>query len=252
MSEAIFNGPRKKANIMYTILTAEGDIRVEHFSFLTRLMQLNSEPDYPALFAPAFVQGARPACLAHNVAVHKFMEIADADWLWIWADDMIPTESSLKLIELLDKADIICPSVRIWNGREQMPTTTVAFKEDVKWVYRFYNFHPTEDPYEPDACGTGGLLIHRRVFEDERMAVEKASGEDPAAYFVDEYVPCGRRLHGHDLHFTNRAKELGYKILVQPAAECDHMKHLSLDTVTRFAVRFHEMALEAEGGESAA
>jgi hypothetical protein len=74
---------------------------------------------------------------------------------------------------------------------------------------------PKSGLFEVDAVGTGGMLVHRRVFDAM-----------PDPWF--EEGKLGPEHLGEDLWFCKKAKELGFKIYV----DCDNpMGHLSTHAV---------------------
>lgn len=229
----------RKPMVVYCVLAGDAECRIEHTSWVIRLGELSADPNFPFGFILAYVANSKPARLAHNVACANFLRETEAEWLWIWAHDMVANDSSLLVLKYADRGDLICPTVRIWNDIEEMPTTTIGMKSAEQWTYAFANFHPGKEPYECDACGSGGLLIRRSVLEDQRMIVAPGDGAlEPPTWFDDEYTPAGRRLHGHDLSFSSRAKRLGYRVLAVPEAEAEHFKTLPLNKVTLYALRF--------------
>lgn len=231
---------KKKIGIVYTILTASGFVRAEHYTFFHDLVARSSQdPNFPFFFALSIVQDAKPAVYAHNIAANQFMKMPMFDWMWIMADDMVPNLTLMyQLEELLNTdADMIGCSVRIWNSKDKI-IAMVNGKKLSERKYRFSDFQEQEEPFYTDANGTGGLLIHRRVFEDPRMKIcDEIDSEHPAAWFMDEYAQCGYREHGHDLQFTDKAVTLGYKILCVPAAICGHIKAIDLNDAGDYAVK---------------
>lgn len=218
----------KKTKILICILTLTGDVRCELFGWREELLRYSSDPDHPYTYDVSFVYATKPARMAHNKAAELFLTACDADWLWIWADDMRPLPSTMKVLELLDRTDMAVPCVQIWTSKDNLPVITAA-RHTSGTNYEMANLpRSMDEPYYVDAAGTGGLLISRKVLEDPRMLVEPGDGVDPPAWFIDEDVPSGRRTHGHDLEFTHRATQCGYTLMVHPQAWCDHRKSLWL------------------------
>lgn len=222
-----------KRKVVLVILSKDGLIEAPYLVFRTKLQELSANPNHPFLYDIGVVRGVSPAVRAHNFAVKIFQQ-QKGDFLWIWADDMTPTVSSIKVMELADKADIVHLSVYNWIRKLGGRMMLLAGVKGSGYDFEVLNVHPSSEPYEIDAVGTGGTLINRKVFDDPRMLVHPEQGpEDPAVYFQDIYTPSMRRLMGHDFDFTWRAKKLGYKVMVHPGANADHRKSIQCNEIVR-------------------
>lgn len=236
-----------KTQVFVGILSRNGNLRAELFAWREYLMSLSADPAHPYFYRVGQVLGAQPAVLAHNVLAHVFHSHPElGDWLWIWADDMRPLPTTTTLLECIDKgADLATLMVYIWSQKDNAPLLTAGF-EHSEHLYELWNLPRSEGIYALDSAGTGGLLVHRRVFDDPRMKLAEADGDQPAAWFQDTYFPSGAREHGHDLDFTRRATKLGYKLLGHPDAWAGHIKTLDLFEVALYVERFALMAMRAK------
>ncbi len=81
-----------------------------------------------------------------------------------------------------------------------------------------------------DAVGSGIILIHRHVLEDERM-------KRPFEQMLDD---DGCILVGQDLQFCRRARAAGFSIGVSADALCDHYISLHANSI---ALAYHPEAL---------
>lgn len=245
-SETYFPIPDDKPIVIFAILCVDGWVRLEHYRFSFKLMKLNIDPEFPFAFLPVFITGAKPASFAHNLAVNACLMTPKGQYLWLWANDMIPTPYSLALFNHLDEADILCPNVRIWHESKLLPSLTAAVaSESEPGKFVLADFHYSDKPYPIEAAGSGGLLIHRKVLEDRAMHYAPMDGGVPCL-FRDFYRPRGDRTMGHDFEFTQRAHELGYRIITVPQALCGHIKEVDLERVFEYGVKLAGLSDRAD------
>lgn len=84
-------------------------------------------------------------------------------------------------------------------------------RPEIDYTRRSLGTYPTE-PFFCDASGMSFCLIAREVLE--RMV---------PPWFDTISRPSGYRV-GEDVYFCRRARDLGYRLLIHPAAMCDHIK----------------------------
>lgn len=149
---------------------------------------------------------------ARNNLVKKALRDMGADFL-LWLDsDMIFKPDTL--IKLLDHdADFV-------SGlyfRRSPPYAPVVFSEvDMdRREWKGLNKIP-EKTFEAEAVGFGCALVKAEVFAD--VAVKFRNWFEPMNGF------------GEDLAFCWRARQCGYKILVDPDIECGHYAHMIVDS----------------------
>jgi hypothetical protein len=177
---------------------------------------LNCRDDFPCYFVLGATVGSYSACEAHNEAVQTFLD-SPFDYLWLWADDMSPTQSSAHIFSV--DADVRVPLVPIWSQKHGRPLWCV--KEGTK----LGQVQDYEAPYTPDHVGTGAMLIKRHVLEALKL--------DDSTWFRDYFDDRGHRTKGHDFDFCDRVKDAGFSLLVVPTAIADHHKTINLLSLMR-------------------
>lgn len=215
-----------KQSVLIAILSKDGECRVEYIPFIFKCTDLNGLPDHPFQYHITVVMGCVPACYAHNEAARRCLD-GGYDWLWLWADDMIPCEQSFLG---LWKSQADMRMLTVYNVIGDPPRLVHMAAQMDERGYRWGPLHPQREPYQPATCGTGGLAISRRILEDPRMHLHEREDRF-VALFQDKYDQWGRRPVGHDVDFVQRATDLGYLVEVVPEAIADHMKAVGLTTV---------------------
>lgn len=84
-----------------------------------------------------------------------------------------------------------------------------------------------------DRVGSGFIAIKRRVLADERMLL--ATGYNPPALWRNVYAPNFVRVKGLDVDFCDRARALGYRIVVDWSAEVGHAKSADANDIDLYA-----------------
>lgn len=240
-----------KRDVFVAVPTTTGRVTVGIAHFLNTLERLSLVADYPWRFQWQVVNGRRPVEFARNVLCGIFLEKTKAEKLWFIDEDMVPTESSLQLLDL--DADIVAG--RAWAFDHSAPE---AGKEPSLRLCLFhynrngdFKFNPIV-PKDGDsvlpivAAGTATMLISRKVIEDRRLWLSDEyqgldgnthrcsddRGDDWAPpIFRTQYAPNGRILRGEDLDFCLRAHELDYRVLADVTAQFGHLKELNIDDV---------------------
>lgn len=109
----------------------------------------------------------------------------------------------------------------------------VNSKGDV-WRHSWANFD--RKLTEVDWAGAGCLLIHRDVFLDIGWAPWR-----------DEWTPeLGQRVMGHDINLCLRAKEKGYKVMLDGSVNCGHWRLQEVERLfaeATYASNFHETVI---------
>ncbi len=151
-------------------------------------------------------------CHGNGFAIHRNIIVRElnqedangnewhGDWVWFTDDDQ-PFDPDL-LMKLLNRnVDIIQPLVTT----RKAPFLPYAYHYDEtsrsKYLQLDWPELNSSGIQEVDACGAGGLLVRRHVFE--AMA-------DP---WFEEGKTAAECI-GEDLHFCTKAKELGFKVYV--------------------------------------
>lgn len=190
--------------------------------------------------------------LAHmrNSAVRIFLD-GDPTWTWLHMidSDMVPQDNDGELLpSSIDRlvataeregADIV-GALCFVGGRssdELYPTIYVLADEPDAAVRmhmkRVHNF-PLGATVSCDATGAAGILIHRRVLEVMGEAFKSLVGGIPNPYpWFQDGQHDGREI-GEDAVFCIRARQLGFKIVVDTSVEYAHRKsHLLNSTAYR-------------------
>jgi hypothetical protein len=224
------------------------------YQFLTLLERLGMQPDYPYKFSWQIMNGLRPVEYARNRLVGAFLKNTKAERLWFIDEDMLPTQTSLELLDV--DADIVAG--RAWafdhpNGNRGPSLKLCIFDYNKLGDYKFNPVVPENGSSVMDvtAAGTATMLISRAVLEDPRMNLPGAyTGLDGIVHSVDVereaddwappvfrtlYKPNGHILRGEDLDFCLRAHELGYSIKAHVGSEFGHLKEVNLNDVAAMA-----------------
>ena len=156
----------------------------------------------------------RSASIVQNLnhAVEAFLEDTESAWCFFLGDDHT-FNRDLCLRMLRHEVDIVAP-LCVMRGP---PFSLVQFNEQRgeddlgRPLYRKMGFDelPAEDGlFEVTASGCAGMLVKRRVFE----ALERPWFRNSDNITVNE-----------DMVFCRRVRELGFKILIDPASRIGHM-----------------------------
>lgn len=182
-----------------------------------------------------------------NDAIYKGLMLG-AEWLFLMdVDQIYHTDTIPRLLETAQKHDAKVVSVLYHTGTHPFCPVAgwkkvVAEGAEISFVNSAgkdwkKDYAPLgEGVVEVDWAGSGGLLIHKDVIE--------AVGWAP---FADVWEPsCGRRLMGHDVNFCLRAKEKGFKILVDTTVPSEHGKLMYIGT--EYAQAFHDSDMRGHLG----
>lgn len=176
-------------------------------------------------------------CSSMNDGIHQAL-LHGAEWVFLMdVDQTFPPLTIPRLYETVKKHDAKVVSVLYHLGRA--PYGPVAgWVKQVAGQDAYVNAkgESWRDYYAPlgtgvvevDWVGSGGLLIHRDVLSK--------IGWPP---FLDEWQPgMSFRKVGHDVTFSERVKEAGYKIYVDTALNSAHGKFQYFDQT--WAEAFHD------------
>jgi hypothetical protein len=78
------------------------------------------------------------------------------------------------------------------------------------------------EPFEVDYAGTGFMLIKRRVYEALKDQTDSYEGPDGRvhAFYMTPIFRDG--FESEDYHFCRKAREAGFKILMDPSIRLGH------------------------------
>ena len=229
-----------RERIMIALLTYGDSVNVSFLNWIDSIRSLNADPSHPRIYEVVYIPGRRPVAYARNVAATAFMK-SGADRLWFIDDDLIPTESSLRIFESdADIASGLYYLLFVDDGRPSIKPA-IYYKNDGGFQHADTKQRLIGQDIIPiDGAGTGTLLIKRRVMEDHKMmnAMEyvDASGsvatlgeEGELPYFKTIYQADAKEELSEDLDFVWRAKQLGYKCECVLDARFLHKKDVLID-----------------------
>lgn len=166
---------------------------------------------------------------ARNANVTEFLEHSDSPWLWMVDADMVVDKGHVMKLWIAaneHEADMVTGLAFIWKeGRLAVPS---IFYENDEGEMGQIPRHIPESGTEVAACGLASVLIHRRVFE----GLEAPRHPD---YRWFDLVPNqdiginGTEMTGVDVQFFKRARNAGFKLIVEPGAETWHLEDLAVN-----------------------
>lgn len=140
---------------------------------------------------------------------------ANVDYvLWLDSDMIFPPDTLQKMLRHMEDGKDIVTGLYF---RRRAPFTPVLFsKLDLEHgTWEGCDDYPTDGLFEVDGCGFGCVMVRKTVFMDMYLNYQ--------TWFNPEYG-CGE-----DLAFCRRAKQLGYKIWVDPSIQCGHVGQVIVD-----------------------
>jgi hypothetical protein len=180
------------------------DLPLEFLASLQKLM--NSKPPF------LIVTNYFDSCLVHysrNRIVKNFLKYSECEWLfWIDSDMIYEPEDFLKLYEGR-QSDTISSGLYVQRKQPCRPTPGFC---NVKTKWKEQGITDWDDKvFEVDYCGLGFCLTHRSVYEKMK---------EP--WFNYRQYKDGTML-GEDTTFCLKAKELGFKVTVDPEIQIGHI-----------------------------
>ncbi len=229
-----------RQRILIALLTYGDSVNVSFLSWLDSIRMLNSDTSHPRTYEVMYVPGRRPVAYARNIAAARFIK-SGADKLWFIDDDLVPTESSLRIFE--SDADIVSGLYYLLFVESGRPTidSCIYYKRNGGFSHIDARQRLIGQDIIPiDAAGTGTLLIDRKVFLDPNMynsdEYESASGDivtlensDATTHFKTMYKSDASEELSEDLDFVWRAKQLGYRCECVLDARFYHKKEVMID-----------------------
>lgn len=237
-----------KPKLIITVPDNKGWTRLLQSGFLWRLAhRSHTDPLFPfrcdeASYAPIF--GVSTVHLAfNNCAQYALDHTSDPDdvW-WLWDNDMEPNfDLCLNMLVSIRDCDILGAGVFNWlhfddpdlgglNAPFVLGCDKTAIQGDP--TFTFSTTFPSMEPYEKAACATGGMMVKRKVLADPRMLTGPI--DRPVPLFKITEKPNGVATRGLDLDFTYRATQLGYKLMVEPRANADHLQLLGMNAIITY------------------
>lgn len=157
-----------------------------------------------------------PHSTARNFIAKTFLD-SDCDILVFIDADIIPPNDLLDIVK-----------GHFNNGHKIVAgyaPVVKDFRNKQEFVMNFGNFEgfcpaePESDVlYEVKNVGFGCIAIHRSVFENMNKPYFDF-------YFRD---PDCTTVKGEDIYFCDKAREIGFKIMLEPKLKCNHKKEILL------------------------
>jgi hypothetical protein len=153
-------------------------------------------------------------------------------------DDVVLPADTHRLLDV--DADIVFARVPVWlgqtaeDGTVHHSVTIPAGRRTPHGKFDFM-FDRERGQVEVDSCGMGCILIRREVLDDPRMHLGIADDGEPILFQT-----VRRRdgtLESEDIDFTWRARQLGYKVVLDGSVRCGHEKTVDLADVEAWATR---------------
>lgn len=184
----------------------QGTMRVELSKFL-QIQTLQSSLNHFPFFE------SRPWDATRNLIVKDFLETRrNYNFLLMIDTDVVPPANILDLANF--NCDIISPVC--FSFQEGAPFALIL--KEVPGGFQQLNPVPANQLIEDvGACGTGCLMIHRRVLE----------ALDPP-WFRFEYTKEGLLGGGEDFFFMKKARAAGFKIFVHTSYLASHYSEIDL------------------------
>lgn len=184
---------------------------------------------------PVIHNKAQPTDYNRNVLVRKFLERSE-EWAIFVDSDVIPprhvgqlTSHGKKIVSalVLQLVDGL-PRPTLYRRYADLETELPAVgKGNYCWV-GLDLLEREEELYRVDVVGTGCLAIHREVFEKIGFPWFRFREDEDGI------------LYGEDVWFSERAREAGYSLYVDPAVQCVHERVISLNEYALWAQRLFQ------------
>lgn len=197
--------------------------------FVANMMKQVADMEYFGCYGGTHMVQSSILQTSRNILVRKFLEESDSPWLWMVDDDMTFDEGHvMRLWETASEYDMKMVSALAFMFKDgQHPIPSYFGVGDGRFYpkgqyYISFNKIPTQVT-EVAATGLASVLVHRDVFE----AME-APRYDPYRWFDLINLPNNEGLCGEDVVFFHRAREKGFKLLLNPEVETRHIKSISI------------------------
>lgn len=204
--------PVTKPNVFLAIPTREPFVHAETAALCS---SLNMHPQVKW----GFVSAMSPELSRNSLIEHHFHN--DPQWTHIFFidSDVIPPGDALKKLLLLD-ADIATGYYPLFL--DGAPVWSIKDAED-HWIT--VNRDIGTEPFETPGCGGGCLLIRKPVLVEMGWPWFKTEYRE----IFNEDNPEGRSIKsGEDVFFVTKAKESGFKTIVEPTVVCEHERRVKM------------------------
>ena len=204
-----------------------GQITTELSDYLALLMTLSAIEQFPYDVIVNYMVGERPHEYARNKIITAALK-TNAERIVMIDDDITPSQECNSIItapyDICGAAYLTAPKGKPW--------ASVGRKVTVVGGVENWEMAPTGTGFtHVDACGTGFIMIRRRVFQDERMQLSPPDADGTVCFFQTPRGPAGNLLLTEDLDFTYRAKKLGFSVVINHDVKCGHKKLVDVVTL---------------------
>lgn len=155
-------------------------------------------------------------CAARNSFTRKFLQ---GNWTHIlyMDDDELPNPDAVNQLMRLRKP-VVTGLVPRCSFPHHPPIGDVFERDDATGAYIIRNLveFDWEEPFEVDWCGSGFLLVDRRVFSKLDEVIPE---NDP--YWMKEYKPY---YMSEDIRLSLMLREAGIKVTVEPRCHVSHIR----------------------------
>jgi len=160
----------------------------------------------------------QPVDANRNLIVKTMLKNEKAEWLLMIDNDIVPPNNILDMIKCGEK--IVSAVVMGMSNGVPHPLAMRMRKDGLYSMVNLMEYiegQRDDGLIEVDGAGTGCILIHRSVLEKMKTN-----------WFRFQYTEEGSIKYSEDYSFSQKVKELGYKIYVDTNFICEHYKRIGL------------------------
>lgn len=221
-------GQRKRpARVVMAYPTRGHDLSCRFFTSWQRFDRLDQQRHGGRLLEDV-ISWEMPHTLAigrNKLAAMFLDDYRRADWLWFCDTDIeFPPDTLERLVASAAAVDAtIMSATYAWLDTDDAPRLAV-YVDDPEYVLRTANVW-TPGPVQAAAVGFGCVIVHRRVLEDMRQAVDRP--HRPHAWFGFDLIPndAGELFPAsEDTTFCLRARAVGHPTWVDTSVHVGHHK----------------------------
>ena len=204
-----------------------------HFCLLIPHLDAIS-PRWLEFFSEAYVpriihHKRQPTDYSRNLLVWRFLNETDAEYAIFLDSDTVPPRHVAQLVA--HGKPVV--SGLVWRKYKDFPVP-VLMKKNSDGSYNLVGIEDleTEDGLlVVDAVGTACLAVRRDVFEKIGY---------PWFRFTEKMTDNGPAQRGEDIFFSERCREEGFKLYVDPHVQCSHDQVIDLAVYAQWATRLFE------------
>lgn len=232
----------EQKHVLIAVPTVDSQVTTGIAEMFGIAQKLNYKDDYPWSFSTTTCQGVKGYDAARNTIAKKFFEL-DADYLWMFDQDMQPPGNTFQLLDT--EGDIVAPLLPTLKIHTDLTTRAVKFElpfcacvyDDLGRISSRRGVDVSGGGIlDVDGVGFGSVLIKRKLLEDRRLWHDPAwirpdnrkcvlKTDDPPPIFRYNRKPNGACDIGEDFSFCRRARLLGYSVKLDTRIVMGHIKH---------------------------